>query len=531
MVIKRLGIKGFGRLKECELRLSDGINVIYGENETGKTTIQWFIKGMLYGLEGGRTREEGAKPPVKRFKPWEGSQYGGFLEYVLDDGSLYTVNRDFNRNTVRILDSSFNDITHSFEIGKDKRVKFAEEHLGLDEVCFEKTIFTKQMETRIDSGGKQEIVNRLINAQETGYEDVSFKTAEKALADALKTCVGTDKSTTRPLDRTIERLGRLYEMLEELKSRREKFYEIEACIKKTKMMLIKNKKEIDILNIKGELIKTARELCRLRKTKESNRIISESISRLKNIKRYLGAGIIASCFAAAALAVFERAIGNIIEKLVFAGGLRLPEAAHIFPMLTLALIIPGILLLARRRVNKNQRELEKKIINIDGRMERGKTDIDNARGKLFLLVKRLEEEGELKYSPLDFPPPAKEGGDACGPVERGAGDADSILNEEILNEEILNEDILNEEEKGWMIACERARNEEMSLALKLKEYETVMSSMDYDDDKIIQAAVEEIEELEMKKKKLEGIGYSLNKGPWKFYKNQDLKCKGTSCPC
>ena len=87
MVIKRLGIKGFGRLEEFEIRLTGGINVIYGENESGKTTIQWFIKGMFYGLEGGREREDGSKPPLKRFEPWDGSQYGGFLEYVLEDGS------------------------------------------------------------------------------------------------------------------------------------------------------------------------------------------------------------------------------------------------------------------------------------------------------------------------------------------------------------------------------------------------------------------------------------------------------------
>ena len=87
MVIKKLGIRGFGRLKDCEIQLADGFNVIYGKNEAGKTTVQWFIKGMFYGLEGGRERE-GAKPPIKKFKPWEGSQYGGFLEYILDNISI-----------------------------------------------------------------------------------------------------------------------------------------------------------------------------------------------------------------------------------------------------------------------------------------------------------------------------------------------------------------------------------------------------------------------------------------------------------
>lgn len=128
--------------------------------------------------------------------------------------------------------------------------------------------------------------------------------------------------------------------------------------------------------------------------------------------------------------------------------------------------------------------------DIERKIESVKNDIENSKARLFSLVERLEGEGGLKPPWVFSLLMAKEDEDICWP-----GDIDSIL---------------NEEEKSWRTACERARNEEMSLALKLKEYETVMGSMDYDDDKI-QVAVEEIEEMEMKKKNLEGIRYSLNK--------------------
>ena len=55
MIIKRLTIKNFGKIHNRTLELSPGINVLYGENESGKTTIHTFIKSMFYGI----TRQRG----------------------------------------------------------------------------------------------------------------------------------------------------------------------------------------------------------------------------------------------------------------------------------------------------------------------------------------------------------------------------------------------------------------------------------------------------------------------------------------
>ncbi len=50
MKIKELYIDVFGGLKDRRLTLTDGLNLIQGENESGKSTIMLFIKFMLYGL-------------------------------------------------------------------------------------------------------------------------------------------------------------------------------------------------------------------------------------------------------------------------------------------------------------------------------------------------------------------------------------------------------------------------------------------------------------------------------------------------
>ena len=50
MIIKRVNIIAFGGLKDKVISFDNGINVIYGENEAGKSTIQAFIKIWLYGM-------------------------------------------------------------------------------------------------------------------------------------------------------------------------------------------------------------------------------------------------------------------------------------------------------------------------------------------------------------------------------------------------------------------------------------------------------------------------------------------------
>jgi len=91
MIFKKVVIKNFGRFKEKEVTFGDKLNVVYGPNESGKTTLNWFIRGMLYGLEGGRVRKGGYLPPARRYEPWNGENYGGYLEYVLDNGALYRI--------------------------------------------------------------------------------------------------------------------------------------------------------------------------------------------------------------------------------------------------------------------------------------------------------------------------------------------------------------------------------------------------------------------------------------------------------
>ena len=74
MQIAELIIRNFGKFTNKTIRLSDGIQLIYGENESGKSTIHAFIRGMLFGIERKRGRAA-SNDTYTQYEPWENPGY------------------------------------------------------------------------------------------------------------------------------------------------------------------------------------------------------------------------------------------------------------------------------------------------------------------------------------------------------------------------------------------------------------------------------------------------------------------------
>ena len=58
MKIENLKINGFGKLENKEINLKDNINIIYGENESGKSTLLNFISNSFYGISKNKRGKE-----------------------------------------------------------------------------------------------------------------------------------------------------------------------------------------------------------------------------------------------------------------------------------------------------------------------------------------------------------------------------------------------------------------------------------------------------------------------------------------
>ena len=48
----------FLKIEEKEIEMSDKINLIYGNNEAGKSTLLKFISGMFYGVSKNKNKND-----------------------------------------------------------------------------------------------------------------------------------------------------------------------------------------------------------------------------------------------------------------------------------------------------------------------------------------------------------------------------------------------------------------------------------------------------------------------------------------
>ena len=85
MIIREIKLKNFGKFSEKTIKFSEGINVIYGQNEAGKTTIYTAIGALLFGLD--KQRGRAAKTDAyTTYQPWEHKTwYEGSLRFSVGE--------------------------------------------------------------------------------------------------------------------------------------------------------------------------------------------------------------------------------------------------------------------------------------------------------------------------------------------------------------------------------------------------------------------------------------------------------------
>lgn len=109
MYIERLIIQDFGKYHEQEIELKQGINLIYGANEAGKTTIQAFMTGMLFGTSSFSERE--MEEWTRHWKPRKGEGFRGVMEWM-HEGKRYCLSRNFHTGEA-VLEIKANGKTQS----------------------------------------------------------------------------------------------------------------------------------------------------------------------------------------------------------------------------------------------------------------------------------------------------------------------------------------------------------------------------------------------------------------------------------
>lgn len=103
MQIREAKIFNFGKLQNKNISFAPGINVIYGKNEAGKTTLHTFLKAMLFGMEKGRGRTA-ANSDYSQYEPWHApSFYSGAMRFSVGQQSFYLERNFYSRERTDYL--------------------------------------------------------------------------------------------------------------------------------------------------------------------------------------------------------------------------------------------------------------------------------------------------------------------------------------------------------------------------------------------------------------------------------------------
>lgn len=171
MRIDRVEIDGFGKLNNCSYDFSDGLNLIYGENESGKSTLCEFILAMFYGLPNESKRVSDDMSARKKYRPWKDETFGGRLYFTDNDGKRFVIERSF-RATKRSDKATLRNADTWEEIPDAESV--GENLFGLSREAFLKTLYVKSFGADNLKSDDGEIMSRLSNLETSGDEDVSY---------------------------------------------------------------------------------------------------------------------------------------------------------------------------------------------------------------------------------------------------------------------------------------------------------------------------------------------------------------------
>ena len=218
MKINYIKINGFGKLKNKDIKLSDGLNVVYGENEAGKSTLLKFLPAMFYGISKNKAGKD--ITDYDKYMPWSGDDFSGKISITLDDDRSYEVYRDFKKKAPVIYNDLKEDVTKTFTQDKTKGARFFEDFTGIDEETYLNTAISEQGEVKISQLSQNSIMQKISNLISTGDDNISYKKTMDKINKRQTEEVGTDRTSQKPINVANNRIISLENEKESLESYR-----------------------------------------------------------------------------------------------------------------------------------------------------------------------------------------------------------------------------------------------------------------------------------------------------------------------
>jgi DNA repair exonuclease SbcCD ATPase subunit len=226
MVIKELKLLSFGKFKDKSLSMKDGINVIFGNNEAGKSTIHRFIEGILYGHSF----------DMEKYKPWNSREYKG--EFIYESrGKEVKISRNFEENETNIIDNrTGEDISFDFSVNKKTGVlEPGKTIFGMNRRTFKNTFSINQLGSKTDEEILLDIKCKIENISKAKDENIIIKDTYKYLKDKLNN-IGNSENLS-------DEYGFVINKINSLKKEIEKRIDLDLKFKRKLMLLDSYKKE------------------------------------------------------------------------------------------------------------------------------------------------------------------------------------------------------------------------------------------------------------------------------------------------
>ena len=204
MKIDELKVNSYGKLKNKDIKFEDGINIIYGENERGKSTLLNFIINMFYGTS--KNKKGKVMSDFDKYKPWDTEEFSGKMKYTLDNGKKYEIFREFSKKNPKIYDENMEDVSKEYSIDKNTGSQFFYEQTKVDEQSFTSTVVSYQNEVELDNQTQNILLQKIANTSSTGADNISYKKAFDKLNKKQLDEIGTTRSQGKPINIAIREM-------------------------------------------------------------------------------------------------------------------------------------------------------------------------------------------------------------------------------------------------------------------------------------------------------------------------------------
>ena len=288
MMIKGIDIRAFGKFKNLRLPFAEGINVIEGENESGKTTVHAFIEGVLYGFVKPGQKRRTYLDDHARYQPKDSDDYGGSI-LVEHEGNTYRIRRDLRKSTKNPItvtnDKTGEDITN--QLPKDDVTKAPDlgAFFDIPYTLYTNTLSVRQLEGKTDEAVAAEVISRANNLLASGSETFNPMQAIDNLTSE-RDRIGTDKAPTRPYAKAVAAVKRLERERDDIYEAHAETLTLKTSLESLRQDHETHREELTAVTKALEAKRNARRKASYKKASAINTMIEEKARELKALESY-----------------------------------------------------------------------------------------------------------------------------------------------------------------------------------------------------------------------------------------------------